>query len=232
MVASHGLLMLEPARFNFPDSLYAAALLAVATAIATGRAGWIAALGIAAGLLRWPGVVVSSGLVLAWWATQGERPWRHLGRLWGLVVIGAVIAAAGVISGDLEDLLFILYFETFPEHWHGNYDPSDLIKRVPDFYLLWLKYSGGGLALAAIGLIGAKTNARQGVRYLLGAFGAYSLLLCTIDHHVTHYFLPLIGATGAAVWAASGAASNKWVRNGLPILCLIGLWIFLWNGQV
>ena len=81
MAASHGLLMFEPASFNFPDSLYAAALIAVAGAIATGRTGWIVALGIAAGLLRWPGVVVTSLLLLAWWVSQGERPWRHLGRL-------------------------------------------------------------------------------------------------------------------------------------------------------
>jgi hypothetical protein len=232
MVASHGLLMFEPASFNFPDSLYAAALLAVATAIASGRGGWIATLGIAAGLLRWPGVVVTTILLLAWWATHGDKPWRHLSRLWGLVLVGALIAFAGVMSGDLEDLLFILYFETFPEHWHGNYNPSDLLSRVPNFYTLWLLYTGGGLALAGIGLFGAHSNARQGARFLLLGFGAYSLMLCTIDHHVTHYFLPLVGATGAALWAASAACTHQWMRLGLPILCLSGLWIFLWNAQV
>ena len=36
------------------------------------------------------------------------------------VGVGAVIAAIGVFAGVLEDLLFILYFETFPEHWHGG----------------------------------------------------------------------------------------------------------------
>jgi hypothetical protein len=232
MVASHGLLMFEPASFNFPDSLYAAALLAVAAAIASGRGAWIAALGIAAGLLRWPGVVVTSMLLLAWWVSRGDRPWRHLGRLWGLVLLGGLVALAGVITGDLEDLLFILYFETFPEHWHGNYDAAALLSRVPSFYRLWLVYTGGGLLIAATGLFGTQTKARQGVRFLLLGFGAYSLLLCTIDHHVSHYFLPLVGATGAAVWAASAAPSSRWVRSGLPIVCLAGLWIFLWVGQI
>lgn len=232
MVASHGLLMLEPASFNFPDSLYAAALLSVSIAIASQRTGWIAVMGIMAGLLRWPGVVVTSVLIVTWWLIQGDRPWRSLGRLWLLVVIGAGVAALGVMSGDLEDLLFILYFETFPEHWHGNYNPADLLARVPNFYTLWLTYTGGGLALAAVGAWGARTQARQGVRFLLLGFGIYSLMLCTIDHHVTHYFLPLVGATGAALWAASAATGNKWLRNGLPAACLAGLWIFLWNGQV
>jgi hypothetical protein len=232
MVGSHGLLMFEPASFNFPDSLYAAALLAVAAAIASGRAGWIAALGIAAGLLRWPGVIVSSMLLLAWWAARGDRPWAHLGRVWGLVLVGAAIAYAGVISGDLEDLLFVLYFETFPEHWHGNSNPAELLARVPDFYRLWLIYTGGGLVLAAIGLIGPRSQARDGLRFLALGFGCYSLMLCTIDHHVTHYFLPLVGATGVAVWVASATVSNRWLRTGLPLLCLAGLAHFLWTGQV
>ena len=38
-----------------------------------------------------------------------------------------------MLSGDAEDLLFILYFETFPEHWHGNYNPLDLLGRLPSF---------------------------------------------------------------------------------------------------
>ncbi len=232
MAASHGLLMLEPASFNFPDSLYAAALIGVAAAIASGRGGWIVGLGIGAGLLRWPGVVVTSLLLLAWWAARGERPWAHLGRLWGWVLLGAVLALVGVLTGDLEDLLFILYFETFPEHWHGEYALGELFSRVPGFYRLWLVYTGGGLLLAVLGALGKASTARQGTRFLLLGFGAYSLLLCTIDHHVTHYFLPLVGATGVAVLTASAALSSRWLRIAFPILCLAGLWIFLWNGQV
>jgi len=232
MVASHGLLMLEPASFNFPDSLYAAALLAVAAAIAGRRAGWIAGLGIAAGLLRWPGVVVSTLLLLSWWRATGERPWAHIRRLWGLVLVGGVAAVMGVMLGEFEDLWFILYFETFPEHWHGNYNPIELLNRAPGFYLLWLKYTGGGLALAALGCLGREGTARQGARFLLGGLLAYSLMLCTIDHHVTHYFLPLVAGTGAALIAASAALPTRAMRTVFPILCLLGLWIFLWNGQV
>jgi hypothetical protein len=29
----------------------------------------------------------------------------------------------GIWTEEIVDLGFILYFETFPEHWHGNYKP-------------------------------------------------------------------------------------------------------------
>ena len=75
--------------------------------------------------------------------------WRAVARTWAWVGVGAIIAAIGVASGVLNDLLFILYFETFPEHWHGDYRVTKLL-RVPGFYALWTVYTGGGL-LVAIG---------------------------------------------------------------------------------
>ncbi len=232
MVASHGLLMIEPASTNFPDSLYAAAVLAVALALTSKRTGWLVATGIAAGLLRWPGVVLTTIVVLCWYRTQGGRPWRLLGRLWAVVAIGILLAAIGVWVGELEDLLFILYFETFPEHWHGNYDIAQLASRIPGFYGLWAMYTGGGLILAALGWFGADGQARRGLRFVLGAIVIYSLFLCTIDHHPTHYFLPLVACTGVAVVAASATTTRPALRTAFPTLCLLGLWIFLRNGQV
>lgn len=232
MVASHGLLMLEPASTNFPDSLFAAAVLAVALSLSAGRSSWLIAMSIAAGLLRWPGVVLSSLFILSWHTSQRTPSWAPLKRLWSVVGVGVVLAAVGVFTGDLPDLLFVLYFETFPEHWHGNYALPALLARVPDFFGLWTTYTGGGLLLAALFCFAPKTQARSGLRFLMGAIGVYSLFLCTIDHHPTHYFLPLIGITGVGVVLASDSVQNRALRIAFPTACLLGLWIFLRTGQV
>ena len=233
MVAAHGMLMLEPGSHNFPDSLYAAAILAVATAIAEGRTGWIAALGIGAGLLRWPGVVVSTIFLISWWRFSGNTPWTALRRLWIWVGIGGVIATIGVFTGVLEDLLFILYFETFPEHWHGEYSPTKLLPRVPGFYALWAAYTGGGLIWGALAAWRAQPSyARTATRWLLSAIGLYSLMLATIDHHPTHYFLPLVAITGVVTVTASASLANSRLRLLLPAAVLVGVLIFLSRGDV
>ena len=232
MVVSHGLLMLEPGSQNFPDSLYAASILAVAGAIASGRLGWTAVLGSAAGLLRWPGVIVASIFILAWWRTQGTLHVVALKRLWGLVCVGAILAAIGVYVGEFVDLLFILYFETFPEHWHDNYSATSLIPRIPGFYALWTAYTGGGLILALLAWWTPPSDARTGLRWLLGSIGTYSLLLCTIDHHPTHYFLPLVAITGVAVVCASASIQKPWLQRTLVSVCLFFLFVFLWNADV
>ena len=232
MMLSHGLLMFEPGSYNFPDSLYAAAVLAVALAIAERRVGWIAVLGIAAGMLRWPGVVVATIFILVYgrlWAVS-QRP--TLARLWLLVGVGAVFAVVGVLTGEFQDLLFILYFETFPEHWHGQYSWRLLLPRVPGFYALWVAYTGGGLLMALAACSGSINPARRALRWLLASIGLYSLLLATIDHHPTHYFLPLVAVTGVAVVCASDALQQATLRWLLPVMTLIGVWVFLWFGDV
>lgn len=232
MVAAHGLLMLEPGSQNFPDSLYAAAIIAVASAIAEGRLGWIAAMGIAAGLLRWPGVVVSSIFLMTWWQASGKAPWTALRHLWSWVVVGSVLAAIGVFTGVLEDLLFILYFETFPEHWHGEYSVTKLLPRVPGFYALWGAYTGGGLIWAIVGCASPRPSpARTATRWLLGAIGIYSLMLATIDHHPTHYFLPLIAVTGVAVVSAAEAWRGHKLEAVIPAAVTIGVLLLLWRGD-
>lgn len=232
-VVAHGLLMIEPGSTNFPDSLYAAAVLAVATAIAERRVGWIAGLAIAAGLSRWPGVIVASGFLMVHGLLFGSFQWNALKRVWQWVAIGAVITAVGALAGVLQDVLFVLYFETFPEHWHGEYAATRLIPRVPGFYALWSVYTGGGLLLAAA--VAGWTHpspARSAARWLLGSAGLYSVLLATIDHHPTHYFLPLVAVTGVAVVAASDALAKRWMRVALPAAVLVGVCVFLNGGDV
>ncbi len=233
MVAAHGLLMVEPGSFNFPDSLFAAAMLSVAAAVAERRTGWIAALAIAAGLSRWPGVIVATIFLLVHGRVLGRTQWLALKRTWQWVVIGAVVAAVGVLSGVLEDLLFILYFETFPEHWHGEYGATRLIPRVPGFYALWTVYTGGGLLLASLAAaFSTPSQSRAGLRWLLLSTGLYSVMLATIDHHPTHYFLPLVGLTGVGVVVAADTVRSRWLRLLIPVLTLTGVVGFLLGGDV
>ena len=233
LVACHGLMMLEPASANFPDSLYAAAILATATAAVERRRGWFGGLGAASQALRWPGAVF--GLLLlgaAWVGQRVRRPLPYAGLLLGLVALGGLVAAAAMATGHADDLLFVLYFETFPEHWHDDYAPTSLLPRIPAFYGRWLAYTGGGLALAAVALgAGRDTEARAGGRGLLLAALAYSALLCTVDHHPTHYYLPLVALTGPLVMA--GAASLP-RRAGIALAAahLVGIAIFLHGGRV
>ena len=233
MVLSHGMLMLEPGSQNFPDSLFAVAVLACATAIAEGHLRWVAGLSIAAGMLRWPGVVLSAIFVLGWWRVTGSSQLRALKKMGILVVVGAMIAAVGAYTGVLQDLLFILYFETFPEHWHGDYTLTRLLPRIPGFYALWFAYTGGGLLIAtsSVWLANPSTPRRNG-RWLLLSIGLYSLMLATIDHHPTHYFLPLIWVTAVAVMCGAAATSRTSLRVGIPVLTLLGVYCFLVGGDV
>lgn len=232
MVASHGLLMIEPGSTNFPDSLFAAALLGVAVSLAAGRTAGFAAMGMLAGMLRWPGVITATIIAGVWWWVQRESTAKRVGLLWGVVAVGGLAAIAAVMSGDAEDLAFILYFETFPEHWHGNLDPMELLSRVPAFYASWIRYTGGALLLALPMVLGAPTAERRALRFLLLSIGLYSLFLCTIDHHPSHYFLPLVGFTGPILAVAATTLRRPQARGGLVMLWLIGLLIFLWMGQV
>jgi len=232
MAASHGLLMFEPMSANFPDSLYAAAVLYVGISLASGRTWGFALAGMLTGMLRWPGIVLATLFAGLWRVMTGEPVLGRLLRLWGLTLLGAAAAGLALVAGDAEDLLFILYFETFPEHWHGDYAANSLLPRIPEFYLTWLRYTGGGLALAAMMAIGPVTRARRQLWFVLGGALLYSLVLCTIDHHPTHYFLPLVALTGTAVVIASSLPRHPVLRVGLSTICLVGLWMFLRTGQV
>ena len=78
----------------------------------------------------------------------------------------------------------------------------------------------------------ASRGARSAARWLLGSAGLYSVLLATIDHHPTHYFLPLVAVTGVAVVAASDALAKRWMRVALPAAVLVGVCVFLNGGDV
>ena len=165
-------------------------------------------------------------------ANTGEAK-KGLLVLGGSIVFGILCAALAALTGDAEDLLFILYFETFPEHWHGNYSLVDLLSRVPSFYGLWLMYTGGALLLIVPFLFGSSVQAeRKSLHVILGATFAYSLLLATIDHHPSHYFLPLVALTAPCLVLSSSLLPTASGRKLLLYLGLLGVGIYLWNGVV
>ena len=234
LTAAHGLLMIEPGSTNFPDSLYAAATVGALAALASDRPRAFAATGLAASILRYPGAPLIFLLAGAWALSHGRLPRAAL-RAFTLALLGlGAVALIFLLAGTMEDVGFIVYFEVFPEHWHGDYAPTSLLPRIPEFYALWWTYTGGAIGLALLGLPGAPSPARRACRaILLGAF-AYSGILATVDHHPSHYFLPLVALSGPALGAASAAISARAPRLGaaLPALALLGLGHLLWVGAV
>lgn len=232
MILVHGMLMIEPGSINFPDSLYAAALLAVILSLAMSRPRWLVLSGMIAGMLRWPGIITATLFALLWWWVMGRRTDRGLLGLWLSVLAAALVVFLAVQTGDAEDLAFILWFETFPEHWHGNYTLQDLLSRVPSFYGTWARYTGGALLLSFLGLWGSLNTERRALRFILLSAFLYSAFLCTIDHHPSHYFLPLIALTGPAVGISAATLRHSSARNGLVALALLGVFAQLWTGYV
>ncbi len=232
LVAAHGLLMLEPSSHNFPDNLYAASVLSVVAAVARGGDLRFGLQGAATQALRWPGTVVSL-IVLGAWAIWFREPVRRrLLHLAAAVGMGGLIAAIAIITGDAEDLAFILYFETFPEHWHDEYSVAELLPRIPHFYGLWTAYSGGALVWCVLAAFGTRNGPRTALRALLSVAFGYSLFLCTVDHHPTHYFLPLVALMGPATVAAAAAVGPTWRGNTLAALHLLGVAALLFENRV
>jgi hypothetical protein len=237
LAAAHGLLMLEPGSQNFPDSLYAAVMVGVAIALSEPRRRAFGLFVVLAQALRWPGTVFSL-LLAGGLALREERGWSQafariipaLPWMGGGLGLGVLVASLAVWSGDAEDLLFVLYFETFPEHWHDNYNIRELLPRAPDFYRNWLYYTGGGLLLSVWGLIGTPNPARRKAQGLFIGMLGYSLILATVDHHPTHYFLPLVALTGPVLGAS--VAEDRLRRRVLPLICLGGILVLLERGQV
>jgi len=223
-VLVHGKLMLEPGSTNFPDTLYACAFVAGLAALRQDRTGRFAVLGLLAGLLRYPGTIaLSIAALLA--AGIYRRGLGALAMLWVTVaVIAAAIGLGGLVSGQFDHWVDILWFETVPEHWDNNPEAPPLWERPPEFYLTWLRYTGWGL-LFALPLAG------RGARWVLGSAAAYSLFLCTIDHFPTHYFLPLLALSAVAIGANAGALRGAW-RHVLPVLGVLAALGFVWRGPL
>ena len=220
----HGKLMLEPGSTNFPDSLYACAFVGGLIALRQEGAWRFALVAVLAGLLRYPGTIALSlaALLAAGIYGRGLRP---LALTWGVVAaIAAAIGLGGLLTGQFDRWLEILWFETVPEHYNNNSEAAPLWQRPPEFYATWLRYTGFGL-LFVLPLAG------RGARWVLGSAVVYSLFLCTIDHFPSHYFLPLLALSGVAIGANAGALRGVWSQV-LPTLAALAAAVFLWQGQL
>jgi hypothetical protein len=214
--------MIEPGSINFPDNLYTAALLAGLLALREKRWAMFAALALASSLLRYPGAFVlfgAAGLEALWgrtpeWVTGIKRAAAAL-----LAALG-LFAVTGLLTGQLGSWVTTIGFEIGPEHWHGEYALGALLPRVPAFYGMWLAYAAGVPLLVLAVCRGASLR-------LFGVAFAYSLLLCTIDHQPSHYFLPLLALTAISFGAGVGRLDDQRIANGLTGLAVLGMWITL-----
>ena len=229
LVLVHALLLLEPGSQNFPDSLYTASLLGVWIGLVENNPWRFAVFGLFSQALRWPGAILSTIFAVLHPKQQGFSLWKYLGYLWALILGGMLIAGMAMLTGDADDLLFILYFETFPEHWHGNANPLALIQRIPEFFAMWSVYTGGMLLLS-IPFMLHKHN--KYIFALLASFLGYGLLLGTIDHHPSHYFLPLVASIGPCFIASSTCLTNPKHQKVFMYLGIIGVVVYLWVGIV
>lgn len=228
----HALLMFEPGSQNFPDSLFAAAILGVWCSVVQGHAARFGMIGLLSQALRWPGAILSTLFLCVhhWWIkSETADIKRSLQFLWGAIGVGILIAGLAMLTGDAEDLLFILYFETFPEHWHGNFNPLDLLSRIPSFFKLWTMYTGGMLILS---LPFVFNSYNKQITPILLTMTGYALLLGTIDHHPSHYFLPLVACTGPIFVASSTCIPNPTHQKVFIGLGAFGTLAYLWSGVV
>ncbi len=216
-----GKLVVTAGSAGMPDTLYAVALLAAVSALGEEpfRAGRFECFGLAAQLLRYPATLVTvvAALLAGRWRA-GLRVATAVG------VVATAFGVGGFATGALDGWLGTVAWESGPEHWHGETTPAVLLARLPGFYWAWLLYSGGGLALAAVAW-------PRGTRVALGTALVYSLLLCTIDHRPTHYFLPLV-LLSAAGTSATAAALRPALGTGLSLAGLSGLLIFWIRGPI
>lgn len=221
---SVGRLMLEPSNFGMPDTLHAAALMMALAALrgsAPGGVGFGAAATLAQ-LLRYPGAGFAA--VPALLDRQTTRATRMLA---GVLALAAGFAIVGAITGELSGWLRTFAWETGPEHWHGDLDPVTLMRRVPDFVVQLIAYSGGTGLLAALMLPAMPRGARTDVSVVLGAVLFQVALLGTVDHHPSHYFLPGVMLSGVALAVASGSTRRGgWVALSGVVL-LITSWVFV-----
>lgn len=213
--AIHTRLLLEPGSAGMPDTLYTLAALSALAALPRSPSGFAAA-GLTAQLARYPGTLLTGLFALL----AGDR--RALTRLGLWVLLGmATFGLLGALTGALPGWLETVWWETGPEHWHGDTRPGVLLGRVPAFAETWVAYAGGAPVLAALAW-------PRGTRVALGGALLYALLLATVDHQPSHYFLPLVHLSVLAVGTTATSLRRPWARWLLVLVAGAGLFIS-WN---
>ncbi len=201
----HGRLMVSDGSMNFPDNLFALALLVCVLLLVTGRARMFLVWALLATVLRYPGAVVVaiSAVSLAALRPDLRRRALIMAMRFGLAValFCGVMLAVAAFTKALDVWLFALWFETMPEHFDNNPEALPLLERPLEFVRIWMLVGGAAL-LVAIPFRGTLA------RVLVATAVLYAPFLAFIDHFSRHYFLPLL-AFGAAAAAASISASEK-----------------------
>ena len=203
-------MMATPGSTNFPDTLYTAALLAGLLALLRtsllDKPNRFAGIGLAAGLLRYPGTIVLTIWALLQRLLLERKAFPAIVRLWTVVaLVAAAIGLGGAATGQLGEWLDILWFETGPEHFQNNQEAPPILERPQIFYTEWAHFMGfkGSFGLAAWAILaGFILWADRNARWILSCILVYSLLLCTIDHFPSHYFLPLVTGMGVSMGMA------------------------------
>jgi len=184
-----GQLMVHDGSINFPDNLYALALLTSIASLVSRRTRVFVLWAALATLLRYPGAVVVGMAGAALFALAPERRRDTVDALARFALVLAAFCGMmllwGVRSGQLDAWFYSLYWETIPEHFQNNSQAAPLAFRPMIFLLKWL-FVGGGILFLALPLRGILSRVAAATAL------AYVPFLAFIDHHSNHYFLPLI----------------------------------------
>ncbi len=210
-VLQHGRMMVSDGSMNFPDNLFALALLVAPLLLVTGRARTFLMWAVLATLLRYPGAVVvaMSAGAMALMRPDLRRRAALMAMRFGLVVavFCGVMLLVAVFTDALEAWLFALWFETVPEHFDNNSEALPLLRRPLEFLRIW-GLAGGGVLLVAVPFRGTLA------RVLVATALLYAPFLAFIDHFSHHYFLPLIALAAAGAAASIAAAESPGRRLG------------------
>jgi hypothetical protein len=143
-------------------------------------------------------------------------------------IIAVIVARLALATGHLGEWMHILWFETGPEHYQNNQEAAPLLERPLAFYTEWARLMGfGALGKAALlawaAMVGFVVWADRHARWILASVLLYSLLLCTIDHFPSHYFLPLVAGMGISMAVATRRVPRGWAREtvGLALAVLV-----------
>lgn len=228
----HGRLMVMDGSLNFPDSLFALAVVVSVVALCSGRVRVFVMWALLASLLRYPGgvVVAMAGIcLLAVDAPMRRRGAHALARFaLGLAAFCFAMLLVGVASGRLDTWLFALYFETIPEHFHNNPGALPWTSRPLAFALLWAAF-GGGVAVLGFPWRGRLSKVALGTALLYAPFLAF------VDHFSHHYFLPLVGLaalSAAASIARMGADGRRRLAGWVLVAASAGLLAWAWLGRM
>jgi len=225
--AQHGRLMVSDGSMNFPDNLFACALVLAVVSLCRGKSHIFVLWALLAAVLRYPGAVV---ILLSGLALLAVDRKRRVQVTEGLMKFGLAIAlfcaamlVTGMATGVLPSWLYSLYFETIPEHFRNSGGEAlPMLLRPVHFARIWMLVGGGLLLLAA---------PFRGTLSRVAAITAllYFPFLGFIDHHSHHYFLPLIGFAGVS--ACSSIAQDtqpgrRLLLSGLLTALAAGLFAY------